>query len=52
MHHRTYDRIRAEAKALEHEIGIHNLAFIRKCSVETIRRKLAEGKLHGVRVIN
>jgi len=52
MHHRTYDRIRAEAKALEREIGIHNLAFIRKCSVETIRRKLAEGKLYQVRVID
>lgn len=52
MHHRKYERIRAQAKALEHEIGIHNLAYIRKCSVESIRKKLAEGKLREVRVMD
>jgi len=52
MHHRTYERIRAEAKALELEIGIHNIAYMRKCSVESIRKKLAEGTLHEVRVID
>jgi hypothetical protein len=52
MHHRTYQRIRSEAEALEYEIGLHNIAFIRKCSVEEIRVKLAEGKLHVVRMLD
>ena len=52
MHRRTYDRIRAEAKALELEIGLRGLACIQRCSVEEIEEKLAEGKLHEVRVID
>lgn len=52
MHRRTYERIRAETKAIEHEIGLHNIAYTRKCSVDTIRKKLAEGKLRVVPVMN
>lgn len=52
IHHRTYERIRSEAQLLEYEISLHNIAFIRKCSVEEIRAKLAEGKLHVVRMLD
>lgn len=45
MHYRTYELIRDEANALEHEIGLHDLARIRRQNVEDVRAMFAERKL-------
>lgn len=52
MHQRTYDRIRAEAKAIELEIGLRGLAYIRRCSVQEIEEKLEEGTLGVVHIVD
>jgi len=41
----TYDRIRAEAMALELEIGLRDLAHLWRQSVDDVRAYLAKGKV-------